>query len=97
MPITPTTPIDKPAVEAKTFDQMYLKRLMIMSSTPLSTRVDARLVPLNSTTGETDDDSAVAVTIANVQEAAATNPLIAQAMGALFAAIESYAKNEGII
>ncbi len=97
MPITPTNLIEKPAIEAKTFDQLFLKRFNIVSRTPLETSAMAVLVPVNSTTGETDPDGAVRVPMDNVQEVAATNPAVAQAMGALFIAVESYAKERGLI
>lgn len=97
MPITPTNPIETPAVEAKTFDQLYLKRFNVMSRTPTESSAQAVLVPLNSATGETDEANAVRIHLDNIQEIAATVPEVAQAMGALFIAVETFAKNEGLI
>lgn len=97
MPITPTNPIEQPAVEAKIFDQLYLKRFNVMSLTPSESSAQAVLVPLNSTTGETDESAKIHVHLENVQEIAASVPEVAQAMGALFVAVEKYAKDQGLI
>ena len=97
MPITPTTELVKPAVEEKTFDQLYLNRFNVMSRTPTESSAHAVLIPLNSTTGETDEAGAVRVSLGNLQEIAQTVPEVAQAMDALFIAVEKYTKQQGLI
>ena len=113
MPINLQNPITKPATSEATYDQVYLKRLVIVSETPTSSFAHARFVPFNSETGEIDEDTQIEMRVpgpqaedpetgektgpTTIQELAATKPAVAQAFGALLNALSDEAEDQGVL
>ena len=52
MPITNETPINIPAIPAKTFEELFIYNLVVHAPTPSSGRIRVELLPFNGSTGE---------------------------------------------
>jgi len=87
--ITPTTPVTIPAVSAKTADALWISNLTI-NAPNLTDKVNATamVVPYNSSTGELLRGQAKMLRLNDLFGMAATNANIANAMQALFLAVQ---------
>jgi hypothetical protein len=87
--ITLPTPITTPAIAEKTADGVWILHLQIIAPSPTQQiKVLAQVAPFISSTGEVLVNQAKMVRIDDVASLAATNQNIANAMGAIFIAIQ---------
>jgi hypothetical protein len=98
MPIQPTEPIVIPPTEGKTADTFWLQQMIINApSFTEPVNVHARLIPYNSTTGESFPTRCVILNINDLLTQAATDPQLAATIQGLFAEIDRQAKMQGLI
>lgn len=90
MPITNIQPIIIPASSEKTFDSVWIKRVVINTPTPSGRSFAEILVcPYSTQDQSTLDNQAKRLEVPNVLEQAQTNPKIAAAMQAIIEAVDS--------
>lgn len=87
--ITPITPINIPATEAKVADGLWISSLNIVApSVTGKVRMVANIVPFVSSTGELLSKQSKLLKIDDIMALAQTNTTVSNAMASLFAAIQ---------
>jgi len=90
MPITNTQPITVPASSEKTFDSIWIKRVIINTPTPSGRSFAEILVcPYSTQDQSIYEGQQKRLEIPNILEKAQTNPKIAAAMQAIIEAVDS--------
>jgi hypothetical protein len=93
MPIELNTPIEVPAQPARVADQLWLSSLHIQAPSPAGkVRAVAVLVPYVSATGELLRERSRTLVLDDVLAKAATDPLLAGTMQALFGELDRQAR-----
>ena len=103
--LTPSTPITievpvvaAPTTAVKTFPNLWLRRLELVSPDANTVRADAVLSPFNAVTGEfAPPSNDIRIVVANLFAPAAFTPNVQAAMTALFLAIEEAGTAQGKI
>lgn len=103
--LTPSTPVTievpvaaAPTTETRTFPNLWLRRLEIVSPDAATSRAQAILSPYNAATGEfAPPKNDIRIDIPNCFAPAAFTPKVQAAMAALFLAIEEAAIAQGKI
>ncbi len=88
-PIPLKTEVEAPAVQAKTFDSMWIKAIQVRTPSPdmSAGSIYIEYVPMVAGTGETLDTAPVELRTDKLWLAAGTVPEVGVALGALLAAI----------
>lgn len=99
MPITPTNnEVVFPPVEQKTADKYWITNLEIYSpNVGGGARIICRLVPYNSTTGESFQTETRILTINDIFPIAMQDQEVAATIEMLFAQIDKLGKQQGVI
>lgn len=89
MPLINPTPIEIPATEPKQFPHVWLSNIIVHAPSTTSGRITIECLPYNGDTGEIGEGKYMqAISTSDLWKAVEEVPEVAQAMGAIFAAIE---------
>lgn len=88
--ITPTAPIEVPAVQAKVADGLWISNLIVQApSTTGKITLISTITPMISSTGELLKDKSKQLRIVDVAALAQTDSTVAAALAAIYTAVQS--------